>query len=270
MSPDITQIKQGMKATWMAGDFGQIANHTAPEAERFVHRLGLQAGQSVLDVACGTGNLAIPAAKLGCIVTGADIATNLLEQARIRAAAEGVTAEFVEGDAEQLPFPSSSFDVVMSMFGAMFAPRPEFVAKELLRVCKAGGLIAMANWTPTGFPGQLFRLTAQFVPPPPNVPPASQWGVPETVKQRFGDAAMVEANVVTTDLDYPLPPEEVFEFFRRYFGPTQVAYSKLDAGGQKEFKDALVQLWSEHNRAPDPEERTLVPVEYLEVRARKN
>lgn len=269
MPTDIQQLKQSMKATWMAGDFGQIANHSAAEAQRFVHRLGLKAGQRVVDIACGTGNLAIPAAKLGCVVTGADIATNLLEQARARAAKEGVKADFVEGDAEQLPFTDNTFDVVMTMFGAMFAPRPELVAKELLRVCKPGGLIAMANWTPTGFVGKMFRLNAQFVPPPADVPPPSQWGMLETVKQRFGDAATVEAKPVSFDFDYPLPPEGVFEFFRRYFGPTQVAYSKLDPGKQPQFKDALVKLWSEHNRAPNPQERTLVPVEYLEVRARK-
>ncbi|HUS18859.1 MAG TPA: class I SAM-dependent methyltransferase [Terriglobales bacterium] len=269
MATDIQQLKQGMKATWMAGDFGQIASFTASEAERFVQRLGLKASQSVLDVACGSGNLAIPAAKLGCVVTGVDIATNLVEQARARAAKEGVKAEFLEGDAEQLQFPDNSFDAVITMFGAMFAPRPELVARELVRVCKPGGSIAMANWTPAGFPGQLFRVTAQFVPPPPDVPPASQWGVPEIVKQRFGDAVTVETRPVTTDFDYPFPPEAVFEFFRRYFGPTQVAYSKLDSAKQPEFKEVLVKLWSEHNRAPNPAERTLVPVEYLEVKARK-
>jgi ubiquinone/menaquinone biosynthesis C-methylase UbiE len=269
MPTDIQQLKQGMKATWMAGDFGQVANFTAAEAERFVHRLDLKAGQRVLDVACGSGNLAIPAAKLGCVVTGVDIATNLIEQARARAAKEGVKAEFVEGDAEQLQFSDNSFDAVITMFGAMFAPRPELVAKELLRVCKPGGLIAMANWTPGGFPGQLFRVSAQFVPPPPDVPPASDWGVPETVEQRFGDAARVETRPVIANFDYPFPPEGVFEFFRRYFGPTQVAYSKLDPTKQKDYKETLVKLWSEYNRAPNPEERTLVPAEYLEVKARK-
>lgn len=265
--PDIQQIKQGMKATWMAGDFGQIANFTAPEAERFVHRLGLQPGQRVLDVACGSGNLAIPAAKLGSDVTGVDIATNLLEQARERAAKEGVKAKFEEGDAEQLQFPDNSFDVVMTMFGAMFAPRPEVTARELLRVCKSGGLVAMANWTPTGFTGKMFKLAATYVPPPADVPPPSQWGVPEKVTERFGEAVTVETKTISMDFDFPFPPAEVVEFFKRYFGPTQVAFSKLDAAKQKEFQGELVRLWTENNQASG--DRTLVESVYLEVRVTK-
>src|SRR5258707_3782285 len=134
-SPDLAQLKSGMKATWMAGDFGQIANFIAPEAEQFIARLTLKPGIAVLDVACGTGNTAIPAAKAGAKVTGIDIATNLLEQARTRAAAANLDIEFQEGDAEDLPCSDGSFDVVVTMFGAIFAPRPDRVAAELLRVC---------------------------------------------------------------------------------------------------------------------------------------
>ncbi|MEO6120378.1 MAG: class I SAM-dependent methyltransferase [Terriglobales bacterium] len=264
---DMQQLKQGMKATWMAGDFGQIANFTAPEAERFVQRLNLRPGQRVLDVACGSGNLAIPAAKSGCEVTGVDIATNLVEQARARAAKEGVKATFEEGDAEQLQFPDNSFDVVMTMFGAMFAPRPDVTARELLRVCKSGGLIAMANWTPSGFTGKMFKLAATYVPPPADVPPPSQWGVVEKVKERFGDAATVETKPIMMNFDFPFPPEGVVEFFKKYFGPTQVAFSKLDAAKQKEYQSELVRLWTENNQASG--DRTLVPSEYLEVRATK-
>jgi SAM-dependent methyltransferase len=266
---DIQQVKQGMKAMWMTGDFGQIANHSAAEAERFVRGLGLKAGERVLDVACGTGNTAIPAAKLGCQVVGVDIATNLIEQARERAKKEGVTADFVEGDAEALQFPDSSFDAVITMFGAMFAPRPELVGRELVRVCRPGGLIAMANWTPAHFVGQMFKLNAQFAPPPPDVPPPSQWGVPEIVQQRLGPQVTVEAKPVRFNFDYPLPPEGTFEFFKRYFGPTQVTWGRLEPAKQQEFKAAMVKHWSEHNQAPNPEERTLVEVEYLEVRGRK-
>jgi SAM-dependent methyltransferase len=264
---DIQQIKQGMKSTWMAGDFGQIANFTAPEAERFVARLGLKPGQRVLDVACGSGNLSIPAAKLGCQVVGVDIATNLVEQAIARAKKEGVQADFVEGDAEALQFPDSSFDVVMTMFGAMFAPRPDVTARELVRVCRPGGLIAMANWTPTGFVGQMFKLSAQFVPPPEGVPPPSQWGVPETVTQRLGDAVVTETTPIRFNFHFPFPPAEVVEFFARYFGPTQVAMSKLDSQKQAEFKAALVKHWTEHNVAKDG--GTSAEAEYLEVKARK-
>ena len=148
---DMEALKARLKATWMAGDFGQIAKASEIAAEQFIARCAIKPGMRVLDVACGTGNLAIPAAKAGALVTGADIATNLLEEARARAEREGVTAQFDEGDADQLAYPDVSFDLVVSMFGAMFAPRPERVSAELVRVCRQGGRIVMANWTPHGF-----------------------------------------------------------------------------------------------------------------------
>ena len=145
---DLDSLKAKLKSTWMAGDFGVIAKSYESGAAEFVHRLNLPPKTLVLDVACGTGNLSFPAAKLGAQVTGIDIASNLIEQARARAQAEDINATFEVGDAEQLPYADSSFDTVITMFGAMFAPRPELVAAELLRVCKPGGRIAMANWTP--------------------------------------------------------------------------------------------------------------------------
>ncbi len=186
-APDFKQLKAGMKAAWMAGDFGQIAQVTANEAAQFVERLEVPSGARVLDVACGTGNTAIPAARAGGEVTGVDIATNLLEQASKRAAAEQLKVRFQEGDAEELPFPDHSFEMVITMFGAMFAPRPERVASELLRVCKPGGQIAMANWTPRGFVGESFRLMFRTVPPPPGIPAPILWGEEEVVRQRFGN-----------------------------------------------------------------------------------
>lgn len=160
---DIDALKSRLKATWMAGDFGLIAKSYEAGAAEFVRRIGLVPGSRVLDVACGTGNLAVPAARTGAEVTGVDIATNLLEQARARAAAEGLTARFDEGDAEMLPYPDASFDAVISMFGVMFAPRPERSAAELLRVCRPGGRIALANWTPSGFVGQMFKTITTHV-----------------------------------------------------------------------------------------------------------
>src|SRR5258708_19498843 len=179
--PDLAKLKSGMKAAWMAGDFGQIANYISGEAEKFVARLDLKPGTRLLDVACGTGNSAIPAAKAGAQVTGVDIATNLLEQAKKRAAAEHLEIRFEEGDAEQLPYPDRSFDHVLSMFGAMFAPQPERVAAEFLRVCKPGGLIAMANWTSQGFVAKTTQLTAKPVPPPPPLPPPPLFHTPATL-----------------------------------------------------------------------------------------
>src|SRR3954465_11926297 len=157
----IEELKARMRSTWMAGDFGQIAKYSAPHAEDFVQGLPIQAGMRLLDVACGTGNLAIPAARRGAKVTGIDIAPNLLEQARARASPGNLSATFHEGAPERLPYPDASFDVVMTMYGAMFAPRPDLVAAELARVCSPGGTIAMANWTPGGFVGKQFALAGR-------------------------------------------------------------------------------------------------------------
>jgi ubiquinone/menaquinone biosynthesis C-methylase UbiE len=182
----LNQLKQRMRASWMAGDFGQIARYSAKSAEEFVDLLPIQPGARVVDVACGTGNLAIPAARKGAEVWGLDIAPNLLEQARQRAATEGLQATFEEGDAEQLPYPDARFDVVMSMFGAMFAPRPELVATELCRVCRPGGAIAMANWTPESFVARQFAVGNRYIPPPEGIPAPVLWGDEQVVRQRLG------------------------------------------------------------------------------------
>jgi len=264
-APDLTQLKSGMKAAWMAGDFGQIANYTAHEAENFVGRIGITPGSKVLDVACGTGNTAIPAAKAGASVTGVDIATNSLEQARKRAAAENLSVRFEEGDAEELPYKDSSFDVVLTMFGAMFAPRPEKAAAELVRVCKPGGIIAMANWTPQGFVGKSFQITGKMVPPPP-VPPPVLWGDEAVVQQRLGPGSkQVKCTRQHAHFAYPFTPKETVDFFRRYFGPTQMTFSRLDEAAQAQLAAQLEALWAEHNTAQDG--TTQVAAEYLDVRA---
>lgn len=263
---DLQQLKQRMRTTWMAGDFGQIAQYTAKAAEEFVSCLPISPGMRILDVACGTGNLAIPAARAGAQVTGVDIAPNLVEQARQRAAAEDLPPTFEEGDAEHLPYRDAQFDLVMTMFGAMFAPRPQQVASELARVCRPGGTIAMANWTPEGFVGKTFRLTGQYAPPPADIPAPVLWGVENVVKERLGAfTSKIEATRRTLSFDYPLPPREVVQFFRTYFGPTQMAFSKLDTAGQSALAADLEKLWTEHNQGENG--RTLVSAEYLEVRA---
>ncbi|MCU1295755.1 MAG: Methyltransferase type 11 [Acidobacteriaceae bacterium] len=261
----IETLKERMKGSWMAGDFGEIARFTATEAEAFVNRLPIQPGMQVLDVACGTGNLAVPAARKGAVVTGVDIAPNLIEQARARADQEGLKAEFREGDAEQLPFPDAQFDTVMSMFGAMFAPRPDLVASELVRVCRPGGLIAMANWTPEGFVGKSFALTSRYVPPPEGIPAPVLWGKEEVVRERLGKFnRQVETVRRKAKFEYPFDSKRVVEFFRRYFGPTQMAFSKLDDAGQSTLAKDLENLWTEYNEGSPHE--TIVSAEYLEVR----
>jgi len=260
----IDQLKQRMRIAWTAGDFGQIARYTAKCAEEFVDRLQIQHGARVLDVACGTGNLAIPAARKGAHVWGVDIAPNSLEQARQRAAAEGLQATFEEGDAEQLHYPDAHFDVVMSMFGAMFGPRPELVAAELARVCRPEGIIAMANWTPDGFVGQQFALGNRYVPPPEGVPEPVLWGNEQVVRKRLGAyASEIRTTRQTVAFDYPFPPREVVQFFRQYFGPTQVTLSRLPADAQEVYLADLESHWREHNEASHG--RTVVRAEYLEV-----
>ena len=265
-TPEIESLKARLKATWMAGDYGLIAKSTELGAEEFINRLALRPGTRLLDVACGTGNLAIVGARIGATATGVDIAPNLLEEGRERATGEGLTIQFDEGDAEQLPYPDANFDVIVSMFGAMFAPRPALVVAELIRVCRSGGRIAMANWTPDGFAGQVFKTVGKHVPPPAGVPPPAQWGDEDIVRERLRDGV---ANLKMTKricpIRYPFPPSEVVDFFRMYFGPVNRAFAALDEGGQAALRRDLEQLWSAHNRAQD--DSTYVEGEYLEVNA---
>jgi SAM-dependent methyltransferase len=262
------QIKASMRSTWMAGDFGVIAKTITKAAEEFVRRLNVSAGAEALDVACGTGNLAIPLAKMGCVVTGLDIAPNLIAQARERAAAEDVAAVFEEGDAEAMPFADASFDLAVSMFGAMFAPRPEIVASELARVLKPGGRLAMANWTPDSFTGSMFRVSSRHVPPPPGVAPPVLWGDEATVRERLAPHFVdIQTELIPVDFDMPMNPAGAVAFFRQYFGPTKVAFSRLDETGQTDFAADLESLWASANASPDPSSHTLIHNQYLQVTA---
>jgi SAM-dependent methyltransferase len=264
MSSNLLQLKQAMRATWMAGDFGQIARYMEREAEAFVERLGIIPGMKVLDVACGTGNVAVPAAHKGAQVVGIDIAPNLLEQARQRAVAESLEATFEEGDAEQLPYPDGHFDVVTSMFGAMFAPRPEQVASELARACRRGGKIAMANWTPEGITGHIFRLSDRYLPASAGIPSPVLWGDEGVVRGRLGTHGVHVQTVRRTFIyELPFPPREVVHIFREYFGPMKTAFSRLDPITQTAYAEELERLWSEHNE--DENGKTITQNEYLEV-----
>jgi SAM-dependent methyltransferase len=267
-NPEMESLKTRLKAMWMTGDFAQVAKIIETGAEEFTARLALKAGDRVLDVACGSGNVAIPAARTGANVTGVDIAPNLLEQARARAASEGLTIQFDEGDAEGLPYDDAAFDTVATMFGAMFAPRPELVAAELVRVCRPGGRIAMANWTPEGFIGQMFRTTGKHVPPPPAMPSPLKWGDEEIVRERLGEGiADLQTTRQMCQFKFPFAPAEVVEHFRMYYGPTQRAFESLDTDAQAALRTDLERLWAEHNQATD--HTTLVAGEYLEIIATK-
>ena len=266
MLPDMQALKDRLKATWMAGDYGHFAKYLEPAALEFLGRLAVAPGTRMLDVACGAGQIAIPAARAGVRVTGIDIASNLIEQARERAAAEGVDAQFDEGDAEMLPYEDASFDLVVSLIGAMFAPRPDRVAAELLRVCRPGGRIVMANWTPEGHIGQMFKVIGKHVPPSPLMVPPVRWGDEATVRERLQDGTgRLDLTKRRSPMRYPFPPGEVVAFFREYYGPTNRAFAALDAAGQSALRQDLEQLWTANNVAHDG--TTLVESEYLEVSA---
>jgi SAM-dependent methyltransferase len=220
----------------------------------------------VLDVACGSGNQSIPAARTGAEVTGVDIAPNLIEQAREWAANENLKIQFDEGDAENLPYPGASFDVVMTMFGAMFAPRPERVAAELIRVCRPGGVIAMGNWTPTGFVGQMLKIVGKHVPPPPNMPSPLLWGDEATVSERLGEGVSgINFERRFISFHFPFGVKETIEFWREFYGPTHKAFAALDAEGQTALRRDLEELWTENNLSDDG--TTNVRSEYMEVTA---
>jgi len=261
---ELNDLKSKLHKVWTAGDFYQIAKAYEKGAAEFVERLDLQSEMRVLDVACGAGNLSFPAARAGADVTGVDIAEYLIEQARSSAERENVKIRFDVGDAENLSYDEASFDAVISMVGAMFAPRPELVAAELKRVCRSGGRIAMANWTPSGFTGQMFKLMGKHVPPP-NMPSPVLWGDEATVKDRFKDG-IVDLKMTPRKItfDFSMSPVEVVEHFRLYYGPTQMAFKALDdEDKQSALRQDLEELWTKNNQADDG--TTKVESEYLEV-----
>ena len=267
VSPEMETLKTKLKTTWEAGDFSEVAKHIETTAEAFVERLNIQPGMKVLDVACGSGNLAILAAEKGAEVTGIDIAENLIDAAKKRAEAAGLDIKFEVGDAEAMPYDDNSFDLVMTMFGAMFAPRPDVTASELVRVCKPGGTIAMANWTPTGHAGQMFKLTGKYVPPPP-MPSPVLWGVPEEVTTRLGNKVTeLKMTPRIADMIFEYGPAEVVEHFRTYFGPTVMALKAIPEENHEDFRSDSEALWTQNNTATDG--TTLVKSEYLEVIATK-
>ena len=264
MTPEMEALKARLKATWMSGDYGHFATYLEAGALEFLSRIPIEPGTRVLDVACGAGQTAIPMARAGAKVTGVDIATNLIEQARARAQAENLDARFEEGDAEMLPYEDGSFDLVISLIGAMFAPRPEMVAAELKRVCRPGGKIIMGNWTPAGFVGQMFKIHGKHVPPPAIMAPPVKWGDEDTVRERFEDGiSHLKLNRRLYPFRYPFSPAEVVEFFRTYYGPSYKAFAALDAEKQSALRGDLAQLWTEHNTATDG--TTSIGSEYLEV-----
>lgn len=264
MTAEMQALKSRLKTVWMTGDYGHFAKYLEPGALNFLGRLPLKPQMRMLDVACGAGQIAIPAARAGVQVTGIDLATNLIEQARARAQEEQLNVRFDEGDAEMLPYADASFELVTSLIGAMFAPRPEQVAAELVRVCRSQGRIIMANWTPEGFVGEMFKIMGKHVPPPALMPAPVLWGDAAVVRERLRDGITdLRMTKHLYSFAYPFAPAAVVEFFREYYGPTNRAFAALPETGQVALRCDLENLWTQHNLATDG--TTRIEAEYLEV-----
>ncbi|SDJ43277.1 class I SAM-dependent methyltransferase [Streptomyces indicus] len=264
--PTLEGIKAKQQATWASGDYGVIAALIHPMAEHLVQAADLSHGARVLDVASGTGNAAIAAARCGCRVTATDYVPQLLERGAARARAEGLDLAFEEADAEALPYADGSFDAVLSVVGVMFAPHQEAAAAELTRVCRPGGTIALANWTPDGFIGRLFKTIGRHLPPPPGIQPPPLWGDEARVRELFGDRVR-QVTFAPRDMVFRFGSAAGFaDCFRTYYGPTLKAMEALGEGGKALYED-MVALADEHNTATDGTLK--VPSRYVEVIAVK-
>lgn len=239
---DFAAVKQRQQATWASGDFSVVGARIVFQAELLCETADLQAGWRVLDVATGSGNAALAAARRGCSVVGIDYVPGLLERGRIRAAAEQLPVEFLAADAEDLPFPDASFDAVTSIYGAMFTPEHERAAAEMARVCRPGGRIALACWTPAGFIGETFRLFSRYIPPAPGLQPPVRWGEEAYQRRLFGDA-VASMTVVPRTAIFRFPSaEENVAFFRTWYGPTLKAFEALDAARRNALSEDLAAL----------------------------
>jgi ubiquinone/menaquinone biosynthesis C-methylase UbiE len=260
---DLTAVKTRQQATWSSGDYAVIGTTLSITGEMLCEAVDLRPDQRVLDVAAGNGNATLAAARRWGNVTSTDYVPALLERGRARAAADGLNVTFQEADAEQLPFADGSFDVVLSVFGVMFTANQEQAAQELMRVCRSGGRIGLANWTPDGFIGHVFRTIGKHVPPPVGVKPPSLWGTEQRLNELFGDGiSKLTINRRMFVFRYR-SAEHWLEVFRTYYGPTLKAFAALDAAGQAGLAHDLTEVLQRFNQGGS--ETLAVPSEYLEV-----
>jgi SAM-dependent methyltransferase len=262
MSVEMSGFKEGQKRMWSMGDYADLAHTIESVAEVLVERVGVLTGERLLDVATGTGNVAIPAALRGAGVTGLDLTPELLDVARRRATEAGVEVQFIEGDAEELPFEDGSFDRVTSCFGVIFAPRHERAAAELQRVATPGARVAVTAWTPEGLNGQMFKTVGAYMPPPPpGMDSPLRWGEEDHVRSLFehsGAELSFERRTVAVTHD---SPESWVDYTERVLGPTIMTKAALEPQGRwEQCRSELVALYSEHNEAPDG---FSAPAEYL-------
>lgn len=263
-APDLAAVKAKQQQTWASGDYSAVAARLPLISELLVDAADLPAGSRVLDVAGGSGNAALAAARAGCDVVCTDYVPSLLERARERANSEGLAIETREADAESLPFDDASFDGVTSAIGVMFAPDQERAAAELLRVCRPGGKIALASWTPDGFVGELLRTVGAHVPPPAGVRAPTLWGSEERVGELLGDGVSDVRHARRTYTFRFRSPEEFVDFFRDNYGPTHKAFAALDDAGRAAFYEDLAELARRLDRLAG-DGPVAIPADYLET-----
>jgi ubiquinone/menaquinone biosynthesis C-methylase UbiE len=261
--PDLAAVKQRQHGAWSSGDYAVVGTTLQIVGEQLCEALDLRAGSKVLDVAAGNGNATLAAARRWCDVTSTDYVPALLKRGQERAVADHLTIEFREADAEALPFADASYDVVVSTFGVMFTPDQDKAASELARVCKSGGKIGLANWTPQGFIGQLFKTIGKHLPPPAGVKSPALWGTQARLEEMFGSLA---SEIVAEPRMFVFryrSPEHWLEIFKTFYGPTLKAFAALDESGQAALKRDLMALLGEFNHADDG--TIVVHSEYLEA-----
>jgi SAM-dependent methyltransferase len=262
-TPDLTTIKGRQKKAWSAGDYGKVGVTLTIMAELLAEAADLKPGQKVLDVASGNGNASLAAARRFGDVTAIDYVPMLLEEARKRAEAEGLSIDFREGDAEELPFEDSSFDAVLSTLGVMFAPDQQKAAEELLRVVKPGGTIALASWVPDGYIGELFKTIGRYVPPPAGLKPPFRWGTEEGLEELLdGGIGSLRSRRRTFVWRFPSERHHV-GFMREYYGPLNKAFGVLDEEGQKALERDLISLAERHNHSENG--TAVLHADYLEI-----
>jgi ubiquinone/menaquinone biosynthesis C-methylase UbiE len=259
---DLSAVKKQQQAMWASGDYSAIGTLLQPVGEQLAETIGVRAGERVLDVATGNGNAALAAARRNAEVIGIDYVPELLERGRKRAAADGLSIDFRESDLEQLPFAAGTFDVVLSTFGVMFSPGQEQAADELLRVCRPGGRVGMANWTPEGFVGQMLRLVGSYAPPPAGVRPPTLWGSETRLRELFASAADITVNRRYYTWNFR-SAEDLLHTFRTQYGPMLKAFGRIDPAKQDALAADMVNLAERFKR--DDAVALVVPAEYLEV-----
>ena len=263
VTPDLASLKIRQQAAWSSGNYAVVGTTLQIVGEQLCETLDLRAGSKVLDVAAGNGMASLAAARRWCDVTSTDYVPALLECGRARASADGLPIEFIEADAEYLPFGDSEFDVVVSTFGVMFTPNQEKAASELLRVCKPGGRIGLANWTPEGFIGQVFKTLGKYLPPPSGAKSPALWGTRAAIEEMFGaQSRSIKAEPRLFNFRYR-SPEHFLDVFRTFYGPVLKAFAALDTTSQQNLRNDLHALIVRMNKSGDS--TMVVPSEYLEV-----